>query len=562
MEQQPFDKAVKDSLENMNVAFNADHWQQMESLLNNLPVGDEGAIDAHFDAVIKDKVGAIEPPLAMAAWANIEAGLSLAETADAQFDHTITDKIGNLQGNTTPNWASIEQALEIEEVADAEFDAQIYTNLQNLQPTYKVSHWQRLINKLNADYAVREKLYRYKLMEATLMILLLLQFYQYLPNNDFFQQKTIESREIFEQPIPSTPTVVPTPIDKVTSPAPKKPVAAKVAKASKSASAKQVVIPPTNDTGTQTALSEGDGTVTANTTPTIFRNYNLLSELSRLGFNLENRSGLSISVSEMNQHLTLHTETGNSIINTVPSLTPNFVESIYITPLGCKDCKYSKIPARLRLGVSANIAFNNTYVSGGDILDINAFAERGFGYGSGFSLGFKYSRWEIETGLNYAAKRYDPNIVDTPVPNQIRTHFQTVHLQTIQFPVNLRYTYAILGKGRWHLYAQTGAAINLVLRTEYDLAQVSSISRSKVNDVTTSRLNQINYNKGIFAGDGFKSNNYLSISMGAGAERYISPSWSIFLQPDFNFHFSGSRIGPTQDRINTFAISFGARKSL
>jgi len=556
MEQQPFDKAVKDSLKNMNVAFNADHWQQMESLLNNLPVGDEGAIDAHFDAVIKDKIGAIESPLAMSTWANIEAGLSVAETADAQFDSAITDKIGTLQGGANANWSAIEQALDLEEVVDAEFDAQVYANLQNLQSPYKVSNWQRLVNKLNADYVVKEKLYRYKLMEATLMILLLLQFYQYLPSNDLFPQKTIESQEIFEQPVVPTPTIAPSPTEKITSPKPTQPVAAKVAK--------KVVVPPTDNANEPTTIGiNSDEVVAANTTvPAIFRNYSILQKLSSLGFNIEQRSGLSISVSEMNQHLTLHTETGNSIINTVPSLTPNFVESLYITPLGCKNCKYSKIPARLRLGVYANIAFNNTYVSGGDILDINAFTERGFGYGSGFSVGFKYSRWEIETGLTYAAKRYDPNIVDTPAPNQIRTHFQTVHLQTIQFPVNLRYTYAILGKGKWHLYAQTGAAINLVLRTEYDLAQVSSISRSKVNDVTTSRLNQIAYNKGIFAGDGFKSNSYLSINMGAGAERYISPSWSIFLQPDFNFHFSGSRIGPTQDRINTFAISFGARKSL
>jgi len=50
--------------------------------------------------------------------------------------------------------------------------------------------------------------------------------------------------------------------------------------------------------------------------------------------------------------------------------------------------------------------------------------------------------------------------------------------------------------------------------------------------------------------------------MGAGAERYISPNWSIFVQPNFHFHFSGNRIGPTEDRINTLNLSFGARKSL
>lgn len=567
MEQQPFDKAVKDSLENLQIAFNADHWQQMESLLNNLPVGDEGTIDAHFDAVIKDKIEKIEPPLAMTAWANIEAGLTAAETADAQFDAVVNDKIATLQGNTLPNWANIEQELEAAEIADKEFDAHILTNLQNLQPTYKVSQWQRIINRLNANYALREKLYRYKLMEVTLVILLLLQFYQYLPNNEYVPQKNIESQEIFDQPIQTAPKTT-TPLEDaeiIKSTESTKPVAAKNTKKSPVVSAQLATATPlTEEVTKQTQPNKATASIATKQkdTPAIFRNYAVLQELSKLNPDIGQKSGLSISVSEMNEHLTLHTETGNTLIKTVPSLRPNFVESLYITPLGCKNCKYAKIPARLRLGIVANVAFNNTYVSGGDILDINAFAEKGFGYGSGFSIGFKYSRWEIETGLTYAAKRYDPNIVDTPVPNQKRTHFQTVHLQTIQFPVNLRYNYATLGKGKWHLYTQAGAAINLVLRTEYDLAQVSSISRSKVNDVTTSRLNQIAYNKGIFAGDGFKANNYLSISMGAGAERYISPSWSIFLQPDFHFHFSGSRIGPTEDRINTLSISFGARKSL
>ena len=162
----------------------------------------------------------------------------------------------------------------------------------------------------------------------------------------------------------------------------------------------------------------------------------------------------------------------------------------------------------------------------------------------------------------YAAKQYDPNIVDTPIPNAKRTHFQTVHLQTLHVPVNLRFNYAVLGKGKWHLYAQTGAALNVILRAEYDLAEVGAISRSKVNEVTTSRINQIDFNNGLLGGDGFKDNRFLSISMGAGAERYITPRWSVFLQPDFNFHFSGNRVGTTEDRINTLSISFGARKSL
>ena len=113
MSHQPFDKTIKQSLENMEIAFNADHWQQMEMLLHNLPIGDEGAIDAHFDAIIKDKIVQPNLPLNHSAWAGIEAGLIKAEALDVEFDAAVTDKI--TQPTTFPlsNWDSIADALDI-----------------------------------------------------------------------------------------------------------------------------------------------------------------------------------------------------------------------------------------------------------------------------------------------------------------------------------------------------------------------------------------------------------------------------------------------------------------
>jgi len=594
MSQELFDKGIKEALENMNVAFNADHWQQMEMLLHNLPVGDEGVIDAHFDAMINDKIGQFEVPINHAVWTGIEADLTNAEAADigfdtaitaklanpsgtaalnwdsieqaldveaaadAQFDTAITAKLANPIGAAALNWDSIEQALDIEAAADAQFDEEIYARLQNLQASPPANYWQRLVNKLNANLALREKLYRYKLMEATLMILLLLNFYQYLPHNTTFfptsgqqeqplrqatKQPTLPVESVIEKS--EVPTVLPKTVLTNDIDIPKKPLIAKQATASN------------NTQNIQIASLE----VADNLESTISRNYALTNPIATLPTVVDKRSSLSISVSEMNQHLTLHTETGNSIIHTVPSLRPNFVESQYITALNFNK-KYAKIPARLRLGLVANLASTNAYVSGGELLDISAFTDKGFGYGIGGSLGFKYGKWEIETGLMYAAKQYDPNIVDTPKPNAKRTHFQTVYLQTMHVPVNLRFNYAVLGKGKWHFYGQLGAALNVILRAEYDLAEVSSISRSKVNEVTTSRINLIDFNNGFLAGDGFKDNRFLSINMGAGVERYITPRWSIFVQPDFHFHFSGNRIGTTEDKINTLSISFGARKSL
>ena len=574
MEQQPFDKMIKDSLENLEVPYNAAHWEQMELLLHNLPVGEGGAIDAHFDALIKNKIGNIEASNSALGWAGIAAGLSEAEAIDAQFDNIFSEKLANIKETPAPNWDGLEKALEVGTKADLQFDAQVAVKLQNISSSYQPSSWEKLLTTLNANFAIRERLYRYKLIEATLMILLLLNIYQYLPTPTSFTAQENIQQKIFEQPSIDevvVPTTIPTPIEATKIPTKQINQDKQENNAEKpTLKEKSVVAVISNEdeqlssTIVNTEVPAAAATTNNNTEENITtRNYTITRNLSPLNSSsIGQKTGLTISVGEMNQHLTAHTETGNTLIKVVPSLRPNFVESQYITPLGCKDCKYTKIPARLRIGLIANLAIDNAYVSGGEILDINAFSEQGFGYGSGFSLGFKSGRWEVETGLIYAAKKYDPNIVDVPKANEKRTHFQTVHLQTVNIPATLRYNYAIFGKGKWHLYSQLGAALNVVLRAEYDLAEISAISRSSVNDITTSRISQIDFNNGVLAGGGLKSNRYLSLKMGAGAERYISPSWSIFVQPDFHFHFSGNRIGPTEDRINTLNLSFGARKSL
>lgn len=582
MEKQPFDRAIKKSLENLKVDYNAAHWEQMETLLNHLPIGDETDRDAHFDYLIKDKLSTITPSAIVPNWAAMETALSAAETADVDFDTTIQEKIGHLEGNS-PNWASLEQALDAEAASDAQFDEEIYSKLRGLQANYQPNHWQRLVSKMNANFALKEKLYQYKLLEVTLMILLLLNFYHYMPSNfsastdiGIAQKGTtipiieaIPETAIFEENIEENlKSVIPT--APTNSSEEKSAIEAKKSEtAIKPLIAQNTIIADKNN---QIAANDSNANNPINdasnlSTVGIKRNKIFTQKIQKLTPVIEQRSGLSISMSEMNRHLALHTNTGNNLIATIPSLQPNFVESQYITPLGCKDCKHSKIPARLRLGLVSNIALNNAYRAGGQILDIGALNQKGFGYGSGFSLGFKYGRWEIETGLAYAAKQYDPNIIEKHggiVSNGgiSQTHFQTIHLQTAHIPINLRYNYAVLGKGRWHLYTQAGASLNIILRAEYDLAETREQGRFQGVATTTSRLSLIDYNNGLLAGDGLKENKYLAVSMGAGVERYISPHWSIFVQPDIHLHFSGNRIGPTKDRINTLSLSFGARKSL
>ena len=318
MSQQPFDKAIRQSLENIEIAFNADHWQQMEMLLHNLPVGDEGAIDAHFDAIIKDKISHPSTPSNLSsAWVGIEAGLVKAEAVDAEFDATIIDKIKQPIALPASNWEHIANALDSAEAADVAFDKEIYTSLHNLQASPPPNYWQRLVNKLNADFALREKLYRYKLIEATLMILLLLNFYQYLPSNHAFVPSSA-MEQANQSIIPSGQKILEKAVGSPVN------IASKVNTTNRTkakSTAKQPSIAKTATTKNDNSIENSSLTILAetNTTVNIYRNYSLTPPITKLPAAIEKRSSLAISVGEMNQHLTLHTETGNFIIQTVPS---------------------------------------------------------------------------------------------------------------------------------------------------------------------------------------------------------------------------------------------------
>jgi len=189
------------------------------------------------------------------------------------------------------------------------------------------------------------------------------------------------------------------------------------------------------------------------------------------------------------------------------------------------------------------------------MLSIDGLIQKGNGYGGGFTLGFKRGNGELETGFIYAAKGYDPNI------NDATKQFKGINLQTLRIPVNLRLNYAVLNKGKWHLYMQTGGAINVILRAQYDIVEVSQTDNKSLTNFSSSRLSRFVYNRGFLGGDSFRDNRFLSLNIGTGAEYYLSSKWSAFLEPEFNYFLSKSRIGPTEDRINSVSVSFGLKAS-
>ena len=526
MEHTQFDKKIKESLANLEVSFDATPWEGIEKALD-----------------------AMETPVVPA--------------AENDFDAFISSKLENLSiPAKQPNWERMSAALDEAGMSDA-FDQEVKYKMDIINPVYQPSHWELLADQLRREKAVKESLYKNKIAELTLFILLLLNFYQYFPNYPQIaslpvptQQASkiaVEEKKILAESAPQKPaaanqgiSVVPTTTTQEFPVKEERSVSKEVISIGKKPS-------PTSDNALY--ILENQATID-------IKGISAQPSREEIQFGIDGKTGLTITVPEMTEHLGRMGLTNSLFVETIPSLVPASLATAKIVPLDCENCKRLKIPALFRFGMMGQVGLTHAAHTTNQDLDFSTVegSHLGSAYGGGFTLGFKYSRWEIETGLLYAAKRYNHLALHYEYPIQLKG----LSLETLQTPVNVRYNYVVSESGKLHLYMQAGIAYNLVLREEQDIIRLSRTEADWLDAPSTLRPNLAsravarNANKGLFGGD---YNSFLTFNMGAGAEYYLSPKWSVFFQSEFQNYISQSRIGPTKDRINTIPLSFGVRSS-
>ena len=66
---------------------------------------------------------------------------------------------------------------------------------------------------------------------------------------------------------------------------------------------------------------------------------------------------------------------------------------------------------------------------------------------------------------------------------------------------------------------------------------------------------------GLFEGGNLVDNRFYTANIGLGLERYLTPRWSVFVQPVYQYQFIKDGIGPNNDRFHTMSIQLGAKSS-
>ena len=188
---------------------------------------------------------------------------------------------------------------------------------------------------------------------------------------------------------------------------------------------------------------------------------------------------------------------------------------------------------------------------------------------SGFHLGFLLSegakRLETGFGFIYAHKEYNAPAV-TFIQGSLRDGYTTeqlkkIQLNLLQIPVFTRFN--IVHKENWRIYATLGATAQVTLSANYFIVHPGFFPSSVALTGKTNSVYQ-NLEEGLMQGGTLIDNVYLSMDMGVGAEKMISPRTSIFAQSSYQSfvgHISKG-IGPYNDRISTVSFQSGVRINL
>lgn len=530
-----------------------------------------------FDEWIRARLSNLEAPYDPASWDELEARLDLEQIIE--FDQAIANKLGAIEAEAAnADWEAFSRKLEIEEAAESlapedPIDAVVLEKIGDLRVPLQPTHWQLMAMRLEEIFVLRQRIFRQKVAEAALMVLLLLALIRFQPvltsvsdtdlviapgqSESLQLERASEASQANQLQVPQETNVQAGRIEKgalesrVAAPKPTTPVVG-----AESERAPEEVLPG-EDSHSTTELA-GRPQRRALDVP------NLLSgrisrpvlepELPALGVKgmaakrfdatelpvewaaVEALSSPALILPKVKRNLPLETQVRFSLLGTIDY-------NIINTP-----------PDRFE--------FQGTYIS------TEADTTAASGYGGGILIGFKRGRWDLQTGGIYSFKRYIPNtpvVVFQTVNYYVQEDFHGIQQDILQVPLQLNYYFK--NQGYWNLYGGVGVSAHFVTSSVYEFRYrytptFNLAVPTPPSESTPSIRQEKDFPKGLFDGGSLSDNLYLSANIGLGLERYLyAGRMSIFLEPNYQHYLFERGIGTNHDKIYTLSLYLGTRLS-
>ena len=444
------------------------------------------------------------------------------------FDDIIKSKLQELEDMpATSDWDVFEEMYD-EELAGSEaaFDRSIADKVENYNIAFNSSHWALMKEKLEREEFIRTSIYFSKIAEAGIVFLLLFTFLNLFPSLNYQQVK--RSFASIEKSVnPAVKTLAPT-------------------------------------------LSSSDDETTFKTSQ-----LNRAERIQAIVTN-DKRSFVDIKTIETKNPEALsivHTieksnsAASNKSILEIPDIVSEFSE------LENEKMEFYRVPSKnvgsrskgeSYLSASFSPTVNIVNSPANYILHTDPYTVDALGFETGLGYSFRMNKFEIGTGITYAKKSYQPQIL-----NQLSGGFtegysertlQNISFDLISVPFSL--SYHMLSGDDFSLYASAGTSFNFITNAGYRVNQNGQIIESLDRIQETRRAAEREYTQGIFQGGSIHDNLFISLDISIGLETKLLDNLNIFFAPTLRQHIGIAGIGPNQDHVHSFGLNIGLKKKM
>ncbi|MBR9921819.1 MAG: PorT family protein [Bacteroidetes bacterium] len=537
-----------------------------------------------FDDILREKLGEFEAPFDSAAWEQMEQKLEQSESDLDQDPAGIVDLMA-LQylkdmESSAPEmaWESFESKLAASEMAEeleAGIDDLARRHLEDLQAPYNPSHWQLMRQHLDDFFSIKGIIYRYKLAEIALMLLLIWTIQLYVPAGgiQLGPDKTHNPQQPLEAPVTPSTSETNDPIagneESKTSENPESASADALIESEGSDNAPFGESQLSGEIPAENGSTFAEAEKSKATTGTI----NILPEQEFPATpETVNLPMPEFRVESLNPWIPLIPETAKKMTAAEPvaSLQAGALE--LDNDLASKTILTKTLKEKhLRVNMLYSGDYNRIFTPADPLFGTEALYLDSIGYSTGILVDYQSGRFTFQSGALYSNKSYRPIL-----PQQqygtfdllVVETFEGITLELLEIPFQLRFD-LMPNNTKWNLFLAGGGSAELLLNPIYDISRepvVASRSSGKepspeeVKSVANkSRLNQKEFPAGLLDGGRLTDNSYLTANVGFGLERAINYRWSIYLQPQLQYQLPFGGFGPNNDRFHTVSLRLGTR---
>lgn len=506
-----FDQIFKDSLEHLEVPYDASTWQSFTQKLDGLP--EQSADDEFlpFDAPFATALTGLEAPADPFAW----------DVFSKKLDAALPDPAETMPG-----------------------DAQFRQILGQIEAPFQMEHWEKMRAEIQVAEQRKRRVLYMKLAEAAVFLLLFANLALY-----FVNQQPAGTKDSGNAPFATN-------------------VGAAASKPQISNKAHNPT--PVNKGNTKTGIAQG---ALSTAFPVENTNSNLVSALSPATAtpvqpaainNLpENTDATATAQLTQNSGEGFEMNHAKPLMSAVALLQTPAQSGLSIAPTTFSTSNVAipvKAPQSSAWYVSNFVATDdNTTISEGK-------TSRRRGFSAGIGLGFRRGKWGVESGMAYSEKSYEPKrVLEIYSGNLSDGYFGSYNKEVSGefLSVPLRLTRQLAEGRRLSVQALAGLSMNFALSKAYEYKTLyfpGLAPSTQPNPAATPQLRR--EGKGILEGGGVDGNVYATADVGLRGLVKLNRRFSIYLEPTYRRAISKQGIGERPAQTHSLAICAGVMAAM